>query len=172
MMTAPSPESDVNSNATTAHSTSASAERPLAAVFRREIDDRARDAGIQRHAPEQRAENDRDVDGASDAAPVDDDAADLRSGDARGQRHDHRHQRNRQDRRHPRAVHQRGEDARKTTRTSDGAHGAQHVCRSSRAVAAYCVAQRNRRTSRDRPRPHADRSAARPDGSAPGCCAR
>ncbi len=62
MMMPPRPGSDVKSSATIAAKHQRERERMLAAVLGGEIDDRARDAGFDRHAPQQRAEDDGHID--------------------------------------------------------------------------------------------------------------
>ena len=63
MMMPPSPESDGEEHARRSRkSPSEQRQRPLAAELCGEVDDGARDAGLDRHAAEQRAEDHRHVD--------------------------------------------------------------------------------------------------------------
>ena len=66
-------------------------ERLLAAVLGREVDDRPRDAGFDRHAAQQRAEDHGHVDRRERNRAAGDDVAELASGHARGERHHDRH---------------------------------------------------------------------------------
>ncbi len=69
MMTPPSPESEVKSSATIRAKRQREQQRLFAAVLGREVDDRARDAGFNRNAAQQRTENHRDVNRRERIAP-------------------------------------------------------------------------------------------------------
>ena len=168
MMIAPRPGERRKQQRDDAQSHQRERERPLAAVFGGEIDDRARDAGIERHAPEQRAEDDRDVDRRERGGAAGDDRAELRDADAGRQRHRDRHQRHREQSPAAGASTSAPRKTTKTARISNRAHGA----KSRRRAAAAFSSERSRRRWRDRTRRRSGSRVWRPDGSARGCVAK
>ncbi len=171
MMIPPSPESEVKSSATIAHSTSASTQWLLAAVLRRQVDHRARDAGIERHASEQRAEDHRHVDRRKRNGAVGNDAAQLRKRNAGGQRHRDAMSGTAMIAGHPAQVHQRRQRPRRRRRISSRAHGLRLRRAPHRATASGLGARRMRRSLARRTHRRA-RSPSAPQGDSARDCSR